>query len=302
MDNLQPFLKWAGGKRQLLPEIRKYYPKKYNTYYEPFVGAGAVLFDLKPANAVINDTNKELINVYKVIKDSIKLEELINDLKKYKNDSDYYYEIRNLDREDTYKSLEDYKKASRFIYLNKTCFNGLYRVNSKGQFNVPFGKYKNPDYVNEAVLRAVHEFLNQNNIKIFNLDFEEVVEDATYGDFVYFDPPYHPVSKTSSFTSYTDNGFGKEDQERLRDTFERLYNKGCYVLLSNSDTEFIREIYSDLKSEGVTILEVDASRSINSKADKRGKVKEVLIIGDGTKKNKERQGVGETISKIQYTR
>ena len=123
MDNLQPFLKWAGGKRQLLPEIRKYYPKKYNTYYEPFVGAGAVLFDLKPANAVINDTNKELINVYKVIKDSIKLEELINDLKKYKNDSDYYYEIRNLDREDTYKSLEDYKKASRFIYLNKTCFN-----------------------------------------------------------------------------------------------------------------------------------------------------------------------------------
>lgn len=299
MDNVQPFLKWAGGKRQLLPEIRKYYPEKYNTYYEPFVGAGAVLFDLKPTNAVINDTNEELINVYKVIKDREKLELLINDLNAHKNDPDYYYYIRNLDREEAYKNLQDYKKASRFIYLNKTCFNGLYRVNSKGQFNVPFGKYKNPDYVNEAVLRAVHDFLNNNTIEILNQDFEVAVENASYGDFVYFDPPYHPISKTSSFTSYTDTGFSENDQKRLRDTFNKLYEKGCYVLLSNSNSEFIHDIYSEI--EGVQIIKVGANRSINSKADKRGKVEEVLIIGDGRKKDKERQGLGEIISKIQYT-
>jgi len=299
MGNLQPFLKWAGGKRQLLPEIRKYYPKNYNTYYEPFVGAGAVLFDLQPTSAIINDTNTELINVYKVIRDSEKLEALINDLKRHENDPDYYYEIRNLDRKETYKNLEDYKKASRFIYLNKTCFNGLYRVNSKGQFNVPFGKYKNPDYINEAVLRNVHEFLNNNAIEILNQDFEIAVENASYGDFVYFDPPYHPISKTSSFTSYTDTGFSENDQKRLRDTFNKLYEKGCYVLLSNSNSEFIHDIYSEI--EGVQIIKVGANRSINSKADKRGKVEEVLIIGDGRKKDKERQGLGEIISKIQYT-
>lgn len=298
MENLQPFLKWAGGKRQLLPEIRKYYPDTFNTYYEPFVGAGAVLFDLQPNNAVINDTNEELINVYKVIKDSKKLEQLIEDLKTHENNSDYFYKIRKLDRNEDYNDLEDYQKASRFIYLNKTCYNGLYRVNSKGQFNVPFGKYKNPDYVNEDVLRAVHKYLNRNNIEIIKGDFKDAVQNATYGDFIYFDPPYDPVSETSDFTSYSKEGFGREDQKDLRDTFKALYEKGCYVLLSNSNTEYINEIYREIK--GVEIIEVDANRNINSKADKRGKVKEVLIIGDG-KKNKERHSLGEDLREIQYT-
>lgn len=298
MEHLQPFVKWAGGKRQLLPEIRKYYCKQFNTYYEPFVGAGAVLFDLQPENAVINDTNEELINVYKVIKDSKKLEKLLDDLKNHEYNSDYFYQIRELDRTDDYKNLEDYKKASRFIYLNKTCYNGLYRVNSKGQFNVPFGKYKNPDYINEEVLRAVHKYLNNNNVEILKGDYKDAVKNASYGDFIYFDPPYDPVSETSDFTSYSKEGFGREDQTELRDTFKELYEKGCYVLLSNSNTDYINEIYSEI--EGVEIIKVDASRSINSKADKRGKVKEVLIIGDG-KKNQERYSMGEDFREIRYT-
>lgn len=299
MDNLQPFLKWAGGKRQLLPQLRKYYPEKFNTYYEPFVGAGAVLFDLKPKNAVINDTNEELINLYNVIKNEGKLELLINSLQTHKNEKEYFYEVREWDRQEIYKELPDWKKASRFIYLNKTCFNGLYRVNSKGFFNVPYGKYKNPDYVNEDVLRAVHQYLNKNNIEIMNTDFEKAVINAKSGDFIYFDPPYDPISKTSSFTSYTGNGFGENEQIRLRDTFKKLYENGCYVLLSNSNTEFIKSIYSEIP--GVEIVEVDANRSINSKGDKRGKIKEVLIIGDGRKENQKRQGLGEAIPEVQYT-
>jgi len=296
MDKLQPFLKWPGGKRQLLPEIRKYIPSTYNTYYEPFVGAGAVLFDIKPEKAVINDINKELINLYKVIMNVDKIELLINDLKKHENNSTYYYQIREMDRKQEYDQLPDYIKASRFIYLNKTCFNGLYRVNSKGYFNVPFGRYKNPDYINEEVLRAVHKYLNENKIEILNTDFELAVEGAQEGDFIYFDPPYDPISKTSSFTSYSKESFGKSEQLRLRDTFIRLYEKGCYVLLSNSNTEFINSIY---EYPGVIIKNVDAARSINSKADKRGKIKEVLIIGDG--RNIKRQRMEKDIREIQYT-
>ncbi len=295
MEYLQPFLKWAGGKRQLLPQLRPYFLLDYGTYYEPFVGAGAVLFDLHPENAVINDTNPELINLYHVIKDEQKIELLINDLKTHQNESDYFYHIRALDRQEEYNDTPDYKKASRFIYLNKTCFNGLYRVNSKGYFNVPFGKYKNPNYVNEKVLRAVHQYLNENHIAILNGDFEKATEHAESGDFVYFDPPYDPVSKTSSFTSYSKDNFGEEQQLQLRDTFKRLYEKGCYVLLSNSNTEFINQIY--LEIPGVDIIKVDANRSINSKADKRGKIKEVLVIGDG-RKNKERQSLGANIQSI----
>lgn len=289
MQYLQPFLKWAGGKRQLLPQIREYYPKHFNleinTYFEPFVGAGAVFFDFQPKNAIINDTNSELMNLYRVIKDKEKIELLIEDLKTHKNDEEYYYEVRSWDRDENYHLLEDWKKASRFIYLNRTCYNGLYRVNSKGYFNVPFGRYKNPDYVNENVLRSVHQFLNEINVQIENKDFEEIADLAKPGDFVYFDPPYDPISKTSSFTSYQKEDFGDKDQIRLRDTFWRLYERGCYVLLSNSNTEFINSIYSEIP--GVQIQEVFAARNINSKADKRGKIKEVLVIGDGTKKNTE---------------
>ncbi|TRM10350.1 DNA adenine methylase [Lentibacillus cibarius] len=268
---LQPFLKWAGGKRQLLPEIRKYVPNKFNTYYEPFVGAGAVLFDLQPKKAVINDVNVELINTYKVIKDHV--DELVNDLKKHENDKEYFYKVRDLDRKEEFKNLTQIEKSSRVIYLNKTCFNGLFRVNSQGQFNVPFGRYKNPQIVNEIVLKAVNHYLNQNNVTILNDDFEEVVSSAKRGDFIYFDPPYDPVSDTSSFTGYSLGGFDKSEQERLRDTFVELDNRGCYVLLSNSATDFIKDIYKDYH-----IKVVSASRSINSNASKRGKIDEVLVM------------------------
>ncbi|KMK76934.1 DNA adenine methylase [Alkalihalobacillus pseudalcaliphilus] len=269
----QPFLKWAGGKRQLLPEIKKYIPETINTYYEPFVGAGAVLFGVSPAHAVINDVNSELINVYQVIKDDI--EALIEDLKKHQNDPEYFYEIRNLDRTEVYPTLSGVEKASRIIYLNKTCFNGLYRVNQKGQFNVPFGKYKNPQVVNEPVLRAVHQYFQENEITILNGDFEKTVERASEGDFVYFDPPYDPVSDTSSFTSYTLTGFQREEQYRLRDLCVELDKRGCKFLLSNSATDFIKEIYQE---KGFTIKIVSASRNINSVGSKRGKIDEVLVL------------------------
>lgn len=268
---LQPFLKWAGGKRQLLPEIRKHIPKKYNIYYEPFVGGGAVLFDLQPKNAIINDVNSELFNVYNVIKYNV--DELIEDLKKHKNEKDYFYAIRDLDRKPIYKEMSPVEKASRLIFLNKTCFNGLFRVNSQGQFNVPYGKYKNPNIVNEIVLRAVHNYMNSNNITIMNEDFQKVVENAKKGDFIYLDPPYDPVSDTSSFTGYSLNGFDKNDQIRLKDTFIELDKRGCYVMLSNSATEFIKDIYSDYHIEIVS-----ATRSINSIATKRGKIDEVLVL------------------------
>lgn len=267
----QPFLKWAGGKRQLLPEIKKYIPQKINTYYEPFVGAGAVLFDLQPKKAVINDINGDLINTYNVIKNNI--DELIEDLNKHKNDPDYFYKIRDLDRTGKYKSLTNVERASRIIYLNKTCFNGLFRVNSQGQFNVPFGKYKNPQVVNEIVVRAVNHYLINSDVSILNGDYETALETARKGDFVYFDPPYDPVSDTSSFTGYSLDGFDKEDQIRLRDVFIKLDQRGCNVLLSNSATDFIKDIYRDYHIKMVT-----ASRNINSVASKRGKIDEVLVM------------------------
>jgi len=274
----QPFLKWAGGKRQLLPEIRKYIPKKINTYYEPFIGAGAVLFDLQPKKAVINDINVELVNVYNTIKDNA--EELIEDVKKHKNESDYFYAIRDLDRQPEYKELSPIERASRIIYLNKTCFNGLFRVNSQGQFNVPFGKYKNPQIVNEVVVKAVHNYFSSSDVTIMNEDFETVVENAKKGDFVYFDPPYDPVSDTSSFTGYSLDGFNRDDQIRLRDLFVELDKRGCKVLLSNSATDFIKEIYSDFHIEIVS-----AARSINSVASKRGKIDEVLVMNYEPREN-----------------
>jgi DNA adenine methylase len=269
---IQPFLKWAGGKRQLLPEIRKYIPKRMGTYYEPFLGGAAVLFDLQPKKAVINDINSELINTYLVIKNNV--DELIEDLRKHENTSDYYYKIRDLDRDkNRFSKLSDVEKASRLIYLNKTCFNGLFRVNSQGQFNVPFGRYKNPNIVNEFVLRAVSHYLNNNEVKILNGDFADAVSSAKKGDFVYFDSPYDPVSETASFTGYTLGGFSKDEQIRLRDLFVDLDKRGCKVLLSNSATEFIKDLYKDYRIEIVS-----ATRNINSIASKRGKIDEVLVM------------------------
>ena len=275
---VRPFLKWAGGKRQLLPEIVKYVPKRISkhTYYEPFIGGGALLFQLQPPKAVINDSNKELINCYKVIKDS--LDELMEELSKnkYSNSETSYYEMRDLDRSTKkYASLSEVEKAARIIYLNKTCYNGLFRVNSQGQFNVPFGRYKNPNFLDDAVLIAVNKYLNSNDITLLNQDFAEAVKDANTGDFVYLDPPYDPVSQTASFTGYDVNGFNRDEQERLKEEFDALHKKGCKVILSNSCTDFIMDLYKDYQD---TIIKVRATRSINSNALKRGRVDEVLVL------------------------
>lgn len=267
---VQPFLKWAGGKRQLLSELRKYIPI-YDTYYEPFTGGGALLFDIQPRNAVINDINYQLYNCYNVIKNSV--DELIEDLKKYNNNEEFYYLIRDLDRQEGYREYTSVQMASRIIYLNKTCYNGLFRVNSQGQFNVPFGKYKNPKIIDEPVLIAVNNYLTSNNVKILNEDFEQCVQTANKGDFIYFDPPYDPISDTSSFTGYSINGFGKAEQDRLKNVFVTLDKRGCKVLLSNSNTDFIKSLYKDYN-----IVTVSANRNINSVGTGRGKIDEVLVM------------------------
>lgn len=268
---VRPFVKWAGGKRQILPEILQSIPHKFNKYFEPFVGGGALFFELQPKEAVINDLNSELINLYKVIKNNPK--ELIDELKLYQNTSDYFYKIRELDRNPNFDKLSEIKKASRILYLNKTCYNGLFRVNSQGQFNVPFGNYKQPNIINDIVIMAVSNYLNSANLLMLSGDFEESLKKAKKNDFVYLDPPYDPVSEISSFTGYTLNGFGKDEQKRLKNVCDRLNEKGVKFLLSNSYTDFINELYK--KEYNINII--SASRSINSIGDKRGKISEVLI-------------------------
>lgn len=272
---VRPFLKWAGGKRQLIPEITaNYLPAKYDTYYEPFLGGGAILFELQHNKAVVNDSNSELINCYKVIRDS--LYELMEDLKRHENNEKYYYDIRDWDRIKNYNKKTTIQRASRIIFLNKTCYNGLFRVNSQGQFNVPFGRYKKPNILDEAVLKAVSHYLNNNDIKILNGDFEDAVKDAKAGDFIYFDPPYDPVSNTASFTGYDVNGFNQDEQIRLKNTVDDLHKRGCKILLSNADTEFIFDLYN----KDYRIEKVYATRAINSNALKRGKVQEVLVMNN----------------------
>ena len=273
---VMPIVKWVGGKRQLLDEINKYIPKKFNTYYEPFFGGGAVLFHLQPKKAVINDLNMDLITTYRVIKD--KPNELIEALKKHKNTSDYFYELRNIDLDsEKYKKLTDVEKAARLIYLNKTCFNGLFRVNSSGHFNTPFGNYKNPNIVNEPVIRAVNLYFKTNDITISNDDYAVVLQNVKSGDFVYLDPPYDPVSDTSSFTGYNAGGFTRKNQEELRDVCVELDKKGVKFLLSNSATSYIKEIYDASLFKVLKVEIVKAKRNINSNGNKRGEVDEVLI-------------------------
>lgn len=270
----KPFVKWVGGKRQLLAQFRRmnlYPPEKFDPknskYFEPFVGGGAVFFDLLPEEGFLSDLNKELVVTYNVIKND--LEKLIVSLKKHKTDKDYFLEVRAQDP----NKLSDVAVASRFIFLNRTCFNGMYRVNSKGGFNVPFGKYTNPLICDEDNLRKVSKALQ--NIDIKHQDYKEVLKKAKKGDFIYFDPPYYPVSKTASFTSYTAESFLDKEQTELRDTLVELNKRGCFVMLSNSDTPFINKIYSGIK--GVRINKVQAGRAINSNGSGRGKITEVLI-------------------------
>ena len=267
-----PFLKWVGGKRQLIPEIKKMLPKGIanRPYYEPFIGGGALLFDLQPKQAVINDYNEELINVYCVIRDNPN--ELIEDLKKHKNTAEYFYEIRSLDRLPLFNNLTKVERASRIIYLNKTCYNGLYRVNNAGEFNSPFGKYKNPNIINEPVIKAVSKYLNLNQIQISNSDYEVILRDIPENSFVYLDPPYHPVSETSNFTGYIQGGWNESEQLRLRDVCNKLNANGVKFLLSNSASDFIKEIYS-----AYNIKTVQANRAVNSISSKRGQVDEFLI-------------------------
>ena len=269
----KPFVKWAGGKRQIMEELKKCVPNEFNAYYEPFVGGGALFFELAPKKAFLNDYNKELINVFECIKEDDKFEKMIKELNHHEtlHSEEHYYEVRNIDRnKKKYDRLADYKKAARTIYLNKACFNGLYRVNSNNEFNVPFGKKAKVNTYEDQNLGIIHGILNLNDIELSSVDFEEAVKNAKKGDFVYFDPPYD--SDTATFNSYTEDGFGKEEQVRLSEVFKRLDKKGCLVMLSNHNTKLINELYKDFN-----INVIHAKRNINSDGKKRGKVEEVII-------------------------
>ncbi len=270
----KPFVKWVGGKRQLLKQFRllNLYPPanfdpKLNKYFEPFVGGGAVFFDLLPEKAELSDLNSELVTTYNVIKNNV--DTLIESLRKHKYEKEYYLKVRAKNPNE----LSDVEVASRFIYLNRTGFNGMYRVNSKGGFNVPFGRYNNPIICDEKNLRRVSKALQK--VSINHQDYKEVLKNAKKGDFIYFDPPYYPISKTASFTSYTAESFLEDEQTELRNTFAELHKRGCFVMLSNSDTPFINKIYSEISSAKIT--KVEAVRAINSKGSKRGKITEVLV-------------------------
>ena len=269
----KPFVKWAGGKRQIIDKLKQYVPDEFNTYYEPFIGGGALLFELSPKSAVINDSNKELMNVYSVLCDEEKFKKMCNVLNTYEanHSEEFFYEIRNKDRnKKTFNRLSDYTRAARTIYLNKACFNGLYRVNSKDEFNVPFGKKSKVNTYDGSNLITVSNYLTMNDITIQCVDFEESVKTAKKGDFVYFDPPYD--SDTSTFNSYTEEGFGKDEQRRLAEVFKDLDKRGVYVMLSNHNTILIKELYKDYH-----VHVIEAKRNINSNGKKRGKVEEVII-------------------------
>lgn len=276
----KPFVKWAGGKRSIIDKLIKLSPDNYDTYYEPFVGGGAMLFELAPTKAVINDYNIELMNVYNCIKDERKFNLMCKELNKHETNhsEEYYYEIRSLDKDKKkFNKLADYKRAARTIYLNKACFNGLYRVNSKNEFNVPFGKKLKINTYDGINLGIVYSFLNLNDIKILSIDFETAVKDAKKGDFIYFDPPYD--SDTSTFNSYTENGFVKEEQKRLSNVFKDLDKRGCYVMLSNYNTSLVKELYKDYNFNYI-----EAQRNIGAKAKDRGIVEEVIITNYTNKK------------------
>ena len=271
---ISPILKWVGGKRQLLKDINEFIPKQIKTYVEPFVGGGAVFFDLQPNNAIINDYNEELINVYRVVKeDPEKLLIILEEHHKL-NSEDYFYKIRAMDRNDNYKDMSNIEKAARIIYLNKTCYNGLFRVNQAGQFNTPYGKYKNPNIINRPTILAMSKYFNEmKSLKIVSGDYADTLKDLNKGSFVYFDPPYLPISSSSSFTGYTDQGFGYDEQVRLRIECDKLNKNGIKFMLSNSDHPLIRDLYKEY-----SIITVKANRLINSNANKRGEINEVLVI------------------------
>ncbi len=270
-SDIQPFVKWIGGKRQILPQIKNLIPQQFDSYFEPFIGGGAVLFDLEHPKAIINDINSELINLYKIIRDNPT--ELIQIANAHLNNAGYFYNLRGFDRHPIqYNQMPPTERAARILYLNKTCFNGLFRVNSKGQLNSAFANYKNPKIAPPNIIHAVSGYLNSADITITNTDFEPAVQSARPNDFIYFDPPYDPVSQTASFTGYHKSEFGRKEQERLFDVFKDLDSRGCKIMVSNSHTPFICELYADYQIKSIT-----ATRRVNVDATGRGAVSEVLI-------------------------
>lgn len=265
------FVKWAGGKTQLLSQFEKFFPPQFNRYYEPFLGSGAVFFYLRnlypEKEFFLSDNNAELINCYEIVKNE--LEKLLDLLKKHrsKHNKEYYYTQRNMNT----NNLSKIESAARFIYLNKTCFNGLFRVNSKGKFNVPIGSYKNPSIFKEKDLIKAHKLLQDVTLK--TMHFEDIINFALPDDFIYFDPPYYPLSPTSRFTSYTSTSFSEKDQQRLAEVYRQLDKKGCLLMLSNSYSNFILELYSDYRIE-----KVSAKRMINCNGNGRGAIAEAVIL------------------------
>ena len=263
-----PFLKWAGGKTRLLSQMSIHFPHEFRRYFEPFLGGGAVFFHLQPSKAFLSDSNCELIDTFKVVRNSpMKLMQALDAHYPYRKDKDYYYKVRELDS----SRLPIVERAARTIYLNKTCYNGLYRVNSKGLFNVPFGRYANPTLYDREALLAASRALK--SAELSNKDYGDCCASARRGDFVYLDPPYHPLSVTSSFTGYTKNSFGEDDQVLLAEAFKSLDKSGCKVMLSNSSTPLIRELYSEFR-----IATLKAPRAISCKGHGRGKIDEVLVL------------------------
>ncbi|MDR1479852.1 MAG: DNA adenine methylase [Planctomycetaceae bacterium] len=266
-----PVLKWVGGKRQLLDLLVSLLPEKFSSYCEPFVGGGALLFRIQPKMAFVSDINDELIGVYRVIKEDV--EALISALQEYKNESEYFYNVRDWDRDrEKYVSLPAVQKAARILYLNKTCYNGLFRVNSAGEFNSPFGNYRNPSIVNVSILRAVSSYFNTAKIHLSSNDYADTLKLIPKDTFTYLDPPYDPVSDTSSFTGYSKDGFKKDDQIRLRECCDDLDERGLKFMLSNSATDFIKEQYA---AYNITVIR--AKRAINSDSTKRGEVDEIIV-------------------------
>ncbi len=261
----QPILKWAGGKRRLMADLCSRLPARFGGYFEPFFGGGALFFHLQPALARVSDVNGELVNLYRVTRDHV--EALIDDLQRHRYERNYYYAMRATDP----GTLTAVQRASRTIYLNRTCFNGLYRVNRRGQFNVPMGRYQDPVICQPDRLRAASGLLAVADIR--EADFTWILDEARPGDFVYFDPPYQPLSATANFTSYARDDFSEKDQAHLAEVFATLARRGVKCMLSNSDTPLVRELYADFRCDQVL-----APRAISRRGDGRQSVSEVIVL------------------------
>jgi DNA adenine methylase len=304
---VQPVLKWAGGKRQLLKELHARFPKNYEHFHEPFFGGGALFFDLESTNGTVNDTNTRLVNFYEQVRDNP--EELIDRLCSFKDPEsepdttrdyaesnhkgreikNYYYQQRAIFNKRPYdEGFDPVEEAALLLYLNRTCYNGLYRENRSGGFNVPIGSYANPDWVQADRIREVSDVLEET--EIFNQDFEYVREYAESGDLVYFDPPYEPMSPTASFTDYSAEGFGQEDQERLIKTAQELDDNGVYVILSNSGV-----MYDMYNEAGFSVDIEGATRAINSDAENRDEVDEIIAtnVPEDVRKSQIRKGLAD---------